>query len=142
MRAFLDTNIFLYAAGTDHPLRASCQDILHWCSRGILEATTNAEVVQEILYVLHRRGEVAGAPALSRHILNLYPNLIAVTHTDMLQACNLLAKYPNLPVRDAVHAATALNNDIQNVISADRHFDQIENLHRVDPLDVAKVWEL
>lgn len=142
MKAFLDTNIFLYAAGTAHPLRGPCQDILRWCGRGILEATTNAEVVQEILYVLHRRRNVTGALALSRHILALYPNLIAVTHTDMVQACGLLAKYPNLPVRDAVHAATALNNDIQNVISADRHFDQIENLHRVDPRDVAKIWKL
>ncbi len=45
MTAFLDTNVFLYAAGADHPLRDPCQRILHRVAAGELAATTSSKVV-------------------------------------------------------------------------------------------------
>ena len=56
MRVFLDTNIFLYAAGQAHTQRDACVDVLRRVAAGTLEATANSEVIQEILHVLVRRG--------------------------------------------------------------------------------------
>ena len=55
MQAFLDTNIFLYAAGGPSPLREVCARVLRRAADGSLEATINAEVIQEVLHVLIRR---------------------------------------------------------------------------------------
>jgi len=72
MRVFLDTNIFLYAAGRLHPERDACVQILRRVADGTLDATVNTEVIQEILYVLTRRGRQVEALALARHVAALF----------------------------------------------------------------------
>src|SRR5947208_7460691 len=110
MPVFLDTNVFLFAAGADHPLREASQQLLRRVTQGELAAKTSTEVVQEILYVLRRRGLHEVAVKLARNTLALFPDLLPITRADMATACSLLDRYPDLPTRDAVHAATALNN--------------------------------
>ena len=104
MQAFLDTNIFLYATGGPSPLRDACARVLRRVADGSLDATINAEVIQEILHVLFRRGRRDDALKLSRQLMALFPDLLPVTSADMEEACGLLQRYPSLSVRDAVHA--------------------------------------
>ncbi len=47
---FLDTNIFMYAAGAPHPYKEACLRILADMEAGILSAAINTEVLQELLY--------------------------------------------------------------------------------------------
>ena len=136
MRVFLDTNIFLYAAGQAHPQRDVCARVLRRVAQGALAATANSEVIQEILYVLVRRGRGADGVALARHVAALFPDLLPVTGEDMRRACDLIERYPKLPVRDAVHAATMLGNGLEQVISVDEDFDQVREIRRVAPDDV------
>jgi predicted nucleic acid-binding protein len=44
MQVFLDTNIFLYAAGASHPWREACAKVLRRVADGSLDATINSEV--------------------------------------------------------------------------------------------------
>ena len=118
--AFLDTNVFLYAAGAGHPLKKPSQRILRLAARKELAATTNTEVVQEILYVLSRRGEGEKARRLAPNVLQLFPGMLPVTGDDMASACQLSGRFPNLPVRDAVHAATMVNNGLRTIITGCR----------------------
>ena len=133
MRAFLDTNVFLYAAGESHPEREACARVLRKVADGTLDATVNTEVVQEILYVLVRRGRRKEAVTLARHVTELFPDLLPVTREDMLSACALIQRYPRLPARDAVHAATMLRHGLKHVISVDTDFDQVRELRRIEP---------
>ncbi len=133
MRAFLDTNVFLYAAGSAQAEKEACVRVLRRVADGSLEATTNSEVVQEILYVLARRGRREDAVVLARRVASLFPDLLPVTRDDALGACDLLERYPGLAVRDAIHAASMLRNGIKRVISVDADFDQIRELRRVGP---------
>lgn len=135
MRVFLDTNIFLYAAGQAHPQRDACAGILRRIADGTLDATANSEVIQEILYVLVRRGRGDDGVALARHVSVLFPDLLPVTGEDMARACDLLERYPKLSVRDAVHAATMLSHGLKHVISVDEDFDQIREIRRIAPQD-------
>jgi hypothetical protein len=128
---FLDTNVFLFAAGAEHPLREASQRILRRVAQEELAATTSSEVVQEILYVLYRRGLADSAQQLARNAILLFPDLLPVTRNDMEAACDLLERYPGIPTRDAVHAATMLNNGITTIITADGHFDGIREVHRL-----------
>ena len=133
MQIFLDTNIFLYAAGASHPHREACAKVLLRVADGTLDATINSEVVQEILYVLARRGWREDALELARHVTALFPDLLAVTRDDMMGACDLLRRYPRLSVRDAVHVATMLRNGLATVVSVDSDFDQASEIRRVAP---------
>jgi len=104
---------------------------------GHLFATTSTEVVQELLYVLDRRGRGADGIRLSRRVLLLFPELLPVSPQDIGVACDLLERYTDLSVRDSVHAAVMINNGIVTMISADRHFDSIEEIKRIDPGDAS-----
>jgi hypothetical protein len=133
MQVFLDTNIFLYAAGPSHPLRDACAKVLRRAADGSLDATINSEVIQEILYVLSRRGRRDDALKLAGHLTSLFPDLLAVTRDDVVGACQLLRRYPRLSVRDAIHVGTMLRNGVQTVVSVDSDFDQVSEIRRVGP---------
>ena len=45
--------------------------------------------------------------------------------------------YPALSARDAIHLAAAQEAGVNRIVSADRHFDLVEDVVRVDPLDLA-----
>ena len=140
MAVFLDTNVFLFAAGADHPLREAGQQVLRRVAQGDLAATTSTEVVQEILYVLYRRDLAAAGQKLARNALILFPDLLPITRADMLTACDLLERYPGIPTRDAVHAASVLNNGLSAIITADSHFKDLAEVRYV-PLVEAHLFE-
>jgi predicted nucleic acid-binding protein len=68
---------------------------------------------------------------LARSAILLFPDLLPVTKSDMLTACELLERYPGLPTRDAIHAATMLNNGIGSILTVDTHFDDIAEITRL-----------
>jgi len=136
MRVFLDTNIFLYAAGRAHPERDACARLLQRVADGSLDATINTEVVQEILYVLTRRGKRKEGLALAHLVAALFTDMLPVTGDDMREALHLLEEHPGLSVRDAVHAATMLHNSLSTVASVDPDFDHIPGIRRLAPASV------
>lgn len=135
MKSFLDTNIFMYAAGREHPLKGPCVAILRRVALEELEALTNAEVLQEILYRYSAIEEGERGLHLARLAVDqVGGEILPVTLADMQRAFDLVARYGTMITsRDAVHAATALNHGLKHIISVDSHFDVIEGIIRVDP---------
>jgi predicted nucleic acid-binding protein len=133
MVAFLDTNVFLYAAGGPSLQRDGCARVLRRVADGSLDATINAEVLQEILHVLARRGRRNDGITLTRQLSALLPDLLPVTGNDMALSCDLLQRYPSLSVREAVHAGTMLRHGIKTIVSVDPDFDQVREIRRVEP---------
>lgn len=129
--AFLDTNVFLYAIGAQHPLKAASQQVLTLVGDGGLDAVTSTEVIQEILHVLSRRDRRETALQLARHTLDLLGPLLPVNQVDIATACDLMDRHPALPVRDAIHAATMLNNGISAIVTADGHFEGIQGIRHI-----------
>ena len=142
MEVFLDANVFLYAAGRDDRFGVPCRQILTAVERGMLAATTDAEVVQEVLHVVGRRMGAAMAADAADAVLDLIDEPIAVTGYVMRDAAALLRRQPALSVRDAVHAACMRAAECTVVVSADRHFDLLPWLRRVDPLDAPAIAAL
>ncbi len=139
MKWFLDTNIFMYAAGEAHPLKAPCVGILRQVAEEALDAVTSTEVLQEILYRYASLGELQRGLRLARLAMDQVGGaVLPVTAPDMRQAFSLLERHGTaIAVRDAVHAATMLNNGLTHLVSADSHFDVIAEITRRDPRRVA-----
>jgi len=130
---FLDSNVFLYAAGAPHPMKRPCRDLVNAVAAGRLDAATSCEVLQEVLHVLSRRGSRAQGLVLVRHILALLGEVYPIRESDIRASLDLARKYPSLPVRDALHAAVMSNCGIRDIVSADVHFDQVAGVRRLDP---------
>lgn len=133
MRVFLDSNVFIYAAGAESPLKAPCVDILRRAGAGDLDATTSVEVIQELHHVFRRRGRPADGVRLGRDVARLFPGLLSITRDDILRSGDILTARPQLSPRDALHAATALNNSIAIIISTETDLDHVDGLTRVAP---------
>jgi predicted nucleic acid-binding protein len=132
---FVDTSVIMYAAGADHPLRASCVAVITAVDEGGLEAVTSAEVAQEILhrYLAIRRPDIADA--LARSTLDTFAPVLPITHALMRRVPDLARRYPALSARDAIHVATCIHEGITEIVSTDRGFDQVAEVRRIAPED-------
>ncbi len=141
MKYFLDTNVFMYAAGREHPLKAPCVAVLRRVAREELDVLTNAEVLQEILYRYGAIGELQRGVHLARLAVDqVAGEVLPVTLADMHRTFDLVDRYgTEITGRDAVHVATMLNHGLTHLISADTHFDIVEGITRLDPQKAARL---
>ena len=128
---FIDSNIPMYVAGRDHPLREPARRFLERIRAGELEACTSTEVLQEILYryVGLRRLDLAGQ--VYDLFVQLCPVVFPVTLADTDRAKGLVVGRQGLGVRDAIHTAVMLNNGVSQIATFDTDFDRIEGIERV-----------
>ncbi len=69
-------------------------------------------------------------------MLILFPAPLPVSGEIIAVARDILSAYPRLGPRDAIHAAVVLNQGLEAIISADRAFDEIREIKRMDPLEL------
>ncbi|MAU01629.1 MAG: PIN domain nuclease [Anaerolineaceae bacterium] len=130
---FLDANIFMYAAGATHQYKAPCLQILALVETKKLTAVTSSEVLQELLYRYSHLQLAEKGIHLCRRILDFPMQILPVTAADVQRATEILEASPGIKSRDAIHAATMLNNNVEEILTADKHFEQILSLNRLDP---------
>lgn len=135
-RAFIDANVFLYATGGDHPYRRPCSGVLAMIKAGAIQAESSVEVVQEVTHARFRRSRDRSAARKAGDLVRQSVHIHAVEPHDLERALDLFERHNRVSMRDAIHAATALNRGIDKVISADRGFDEFEELTRIDPVNV------
>ena len=128
---FVDSNIPMYVAGRDHPLRGPAQRFLERARAGEVEICTSTEVLQEILYrysALNRR-DLAGS--VYDLFVQFCPVVLPVTLADTDRARALVTKLDRVSVRDAVHVAVMLNHDIRQIATFDEGFDRVPGVSRL-----------
>ena len=138
MEVFIGANVFLYAMGGEHELRAPCVAVLRLIEKGELDAVTSAEVIQEVLHVVSRRRGTGAATQAGTAVMALMPQVLPVGAPEMTKTIERLQRHPHAPIRDLVHAATAICAGISQIASADADFDVIVGISRVDPAVLAK----
>ncbi len=127
---FVDSNIPMYVAGRDHPNRDPSRRLLEAARAGHVEICTSVEVLQEILY----RYVGLKRPDLAVEIYDLFsqlcPIVFPVSLADTDRARDLVRTQRGLGVRDAVHAAVMLNNDVKEIATFDEGFDGVPGIKR------------
>jgi uncharacterized protein len=129
----IDANVFMYAAGAEHPHKAPSVALLRRIARGEIDAAVDAEVLQEILHryrAVRRWNEGRQVFALARRIV---PLVVAITDQTVDRARDLLDDDDRLGARDAVHAAVVLDRGMEGVCSYDRDLDRVDGLRRFEP---------
>ena len=132
----VDSNIFMYAGGAAHPYKDPSRALLVRIAKGEMEASIDAEVLQEILHryrSIDRWEDGCKVYDLARSIV---PNVLPVDDHVMDGTRALMAQYPNLKARDALHAAVYRQIEAAAICSYDRDFDQIADLRRLEPTQI------
>jgi predicted nucleic acid-binding protein len=132
----VDANVVFCATGGSHPYKAASSRILLDAARGILDANVDVEVFQEVLHAYSLRGERKRGLSTFDDLLLTFPAPIPVERDDIIGARVLMERHDRLSARDCIHAAVVLNHGLEAIVSADRAFDEITEIKRLDPLEL------
>lgn len=139
-RLLIDTDVFLYARGGQHDYREPCRAILRGAAGHQVRLEASVEIVQEFAHVLVRRGIDRSSAVTEAEEVRAQCLLHPFDDDVLSRALALVGGHEALGVRDAVHAATALGAGIDAVVSADRVFDGVEGVTRIDPIASDLPW--
>lgn len=130
MKVFIDSNIPMYVAGRDHPNREPARRFLERVRTGDVEGCTSTEVLQEILYRYAALKRLDLAADVYDLFVQLCPVVFAVTLADTDRARAMLSRTGAIGVRDAIHAAVMLNNEVTTIATFDAAFDRVSDISR------------
>ena len=121
----------MYVAGRDHPLREPARRFLERVRSAELDACTSTEVLQEILYRYTALKRLDLARKVYELFVLLCPVVFPVTLADTDRAKQLVCNGSGMGVRDAIHVAVMLNNDVGDIATFDAAFDMIPEVRRL-----------
>lgn len=135
---FVDANAIVYSA-LEGPGREPCLRVLKAVAAGEAQGRTSPAVLEEVWHVVRRRfpGELEG---LVESALTIFSPLLPVTEEALTQA--LALPESGLGPNDRLHVGTCRTEGIEAVLTADRAFDAVSGVERVDPLDPAAIDRL
>lgn len=128
----LDTNVLVYAVGTEHPLRSRCRRLLAAQRTGRIELATTLSVLDEFVHVRSRRRPRTDAVSLAR-LFSETLTILDATVEDFDHGLELFQAHRRLGSVDSGLAAVAMGCDAEALVSADRAFTEIRGLRHVDP---------
>lgn len=129
----IDANVIMYAAGAAHAYKAPSVAVLERIARGEVEATVDAEVLQEILHRYRAIGRWEDGRRVYDLTRQLFPSVVPVTVEVLDRARRVLDADDHIMARDALHAAVVMVEGFEAVCSYDRDFDRIKGIVRRAP---------
>jgi predicted nucleic acid-binding protein len=129
---YLDANVFIYAALNTGGIGDRARSILAEVQRGDLPAASSALSFDEIVWALKRYRGLEDAAEAGEAFLGM-PNLRLVdVNGDLLSTALGMIRRHGLDPRDSIHAASALLEGAEVIVSTDEHFDRLTEIPRRD----------
>ncbi len=131
--AYIDSNVFIYPVlySKDADLRVKrAGDILKSIAKGELLAFTSTLTWDEVVWAIKKT--MGSDEALNQGqkllgFINLH--FISVDENILSQAQGLMSNY-NLKPRDSIHFASAIDRNLNTIISDDQDFDRVKEVKR------------
>ena len=127
---YIDSNVFIYAALNTEEIGERARALLLKVQQGEEQASSSALTFDELVWAVKKYRTVEDAINAGEVFLN-FPNLrLTLVNGELLaSALNLIRKY-RLDPRDSIHAATAILERAEAIVSTDTHFDKIKEIRR------------
>jgi len=127
---YIDASVFVFAALNTENAGDEARSLLRDVQTGKLEATSSALTFVELVWAVKRNRTSEDAIASGEAFLNMPRLRLADVDGNILaRALALMRKY-RLDPRDSIHAASALTEGAELIISTDKHFDKIREIRR------------
>ena len=129
----VDSNVFMYAAGQEHPLKKRAVALLERVAEGSVEAVIDADVLQELLHQYRALKRWKEGRLVYDTARILFPEMLAVNGDVVDRARGLLDQHDGLIARDALHAAVVEVYGLASITSFEPGLDQVMGLKRIEP---------
>ncbi|MBI4220954.1 MAG: type II toxin-antitoxin system VapC family toxin [Chloroflexi bacterium] len=128
----------MYAGGADHPLQSPARRVIRAIVAGAIDAVTDAEVFQEILYrYLHIGAAEKGYQVFDHFFQIMSGRILAIEDADVRAARELSERYRTLGARDLIHLAVMTRRGITEIITTDEGFAGVAEVHRINPASLS-----
>lgn len=117
---FVDTNVFVYAVGGDHPHRPEARAFFRRSVEDGIPLVTSAEVLQELLHVYLPMGRTETLDAALELARGRVAEVWPVEEEDVRTARGLADRHPALGARDLLHLACCRRREVDRVRTFDR----------------------
>jgi predicted nucleic acid-binding protein len=118
---FVDSNVFIYAVGRPHPLKAEAQNFFVESGKNGKRLVTSAEVLQELLHVYLPVERIATLDAAMELATQGIDQVIPIDSAAVLHARNLVDNFPGLTARDLLHLSVCQLHKIKELKTFDRN---------------------
>ena len=129
---FIDSNIFFYAKIMDKEYGEDCAKILNTIVRGELKAATSSLGIIELANALRKYGLSNEVTYVVDAVFSLNIPILQVDPLDVRNAMEIFNEFKISPY-DCTHAAVMRKAGTNKIISADREFEKITWIKRIDP---------
>ena len=123
----------MYAAGAEHQYKTRSAAFLTSVVDGQVQATIDAEVLQEILHRYRAIDRWHDGRRLYDTARIIFPSAIPITDIVLDDARRLMDEHSGLSARDAIHAAVVRVYTLDAICSFDQDFDSIPSVKRIEP---------
>ncbi len=128
---YIDSNVFIFAALNNEELGNSAKLILEKVENRSIEASTSSLTFDEVVWIVKKNRSFEDAVSIGEAFLGMEGlHLIDVNQDLLALAISIMKKYKTDP-RDSIHAATAITQKADIVISEDSDFDKITEIKRI-----------
>jgi len=134
MRAFIDSNIFIYAAQAHTKFGKVCKKIVEDIESGKIEATTSVLNVAEIVEVIDRNVNRKTATNVAELLLALPMDIEDVVKEHEIDALSIFSLY-DANYFDTIFVAVMKEKFIDVIITNDSHFEAVKGIKVIKPLD-------
>ena len=128
---FVDANVPMYVIGAEHPHKAQAQLLIERVTAARERLVTDAEVFQEILHrymAIKRRDAIQPAFDLVHAMVE---EIFPIDAASIELAKTLVLTHAKLSARDAIHAATMQQHQVERILSFDAGFDSVSGIMRI-----------
>ena len=129
----IDANILLEVL-LEQNKAVECKDILKKIKEGTKSATISTFTIDSIILIMERNEMGVNELSIFLNSLLNYKGLeiYQTTIEDRLNALDLIQEF-QLDYEDSITLQSALSNEIEEILSFDKHFDSVKSIKRIEP---------
>jgi len=129
---YLDANVFILANLDTGRRGDSARSRLKDVQSGRLEAVSSALSFDELVWAVKKNRTSEDSVLAGEAFLNMPRLKLGAVNGDLLASALAIMRRYRLDPRDSIHAATALNEGAEIIVSVDKHFDRVREIRRRD----------
>ncbi len=128
---YLDANVLVFVRTDLGAKGTSARKLLKQILNGKISAATSTLALDEIIWATKRElKSYEKAIEWCEQIMMSPIKILGVTAADINKAIGLMKR--GMKPRDAIHAATALNNNAEGIVSDDSDFEHVDGLNFIN----------
>jgi len=128
LKAFIDTNILIYAMERHPEFGEKAGELLEMVDNGEVSGFVSSLVLLEMCWYLESKGRVDEMKKAVEVVDGSRLQVVDVTGTDVTEAVELRPVYKRVDLNDLVNYCVMMRLGVRDVYTNDSHFNQLPDI--------------